>query len=106
VTNNPRVKVDADVMNTLLKACAQVPVRDRLDALLIVWLGAAANARLQAPDGFAAEQARQVARLRELAETVAGAVRDTEMERLAHEGDTAGMLRRLDQLNARGGPVQ
>lgn len=99
-------KLDPERLMAVLLACAELSTSERLDVLQVAWLVIAANARTEAPAGFVAEQARQVARLRALAEAVAAAVPDSETDRLAQEGDAEGVLRRAEQLLARDGDVQ
>lgn len=69
--------------------------RERLDILSIAWLLTAGNVRAEAlaiPEGFPAEQARQITLLDRLALLVREDTPDLEGERLFQEGDYDGMM--------------
>ena len=80
--------------------CADLPTREKLDVLSAAWMIIASTARTEAlaePDGFPAERARQVERLRRYAEMIAIDEPDMERERLWHEGDHEAIFRRQEQ---------
>ena len=73
----------------------------RLEVLELAWLLLASNARTEAlivPGGFPEEKARQLQHLRRMADLVGADEPDLEMERLFHEGDVAGVIRRVQEL--------
>jgi hypothetical protein len=93
----------------ITEACDGLSVQETLEAIEIAWLCWAANARneaLSVPGGFAAEQGRQVTAISAMLELVKAAAPDMEMERLHREGNTEGVLKRLQDLQKRGGDVQ
>jgi hypothetical protein len=98
-------KDELDTMIEIFTALGQRTPYDQLAILEMCWLCVANNTRTEAlirPDGFPAERARQVERLQKLAAIVAAHEPDLEMERLFHEGDVEGMLRRVQQIRTDG----
>ena len=112
MTDTPRLppedeeaKILFDGFKRVVDACSALSVRDQLAVLELAWLAAAEQARnneLALPDGFPAEQARQLETLEKMALLVRGSLPDLELVRLQQEGDIEGVIRHLRALDGGG----
>lgn len=81
-----------------LLSATPLPLTEQLFVLQLAWLALAGNARDQAlafPDGFPAEQARQLEQLDAMIRLVRDAAPDVEAERLFQEGDAEGYVKHM-----------
>ena len=98
-----------EAANRVVDSLGEWPISDRLFVLEVAWLVLATWARQEAlafPDGFPAEQARQVDQLEKMAGSVRADTPDLELERLTREGDfdgAAAHLRKLMDDDSKGG---
>jgi hypothetical protein len=90
-----------ETMKTIFDACQPLPVKERLDALSLVWLVVAKEVRdtaLAFPGGYPTERSRQLKELERLADLVRDDEPDIELERFMQEGDFDSAIEYLRRL--------